>query len=150
MTTRLNVGVSRKVGQPHYGSLGACCHVDIEIDQQTVADDPQGLQRRIEKAFAICRQAVEAELNRSGSASGGAEASSQVSGPHRRPSPATESPRAATAAQVKAIHAIAGRLGVNLSSQLEPFGVRSPSQLTLPQASRLIDQLKASLTPTPA
>ena len=57
MPIKLNVGLSRKVGQPNFGSVGACCNVDIELDQQTIRDDPQVLHRRVQEAFAICRQA---------------------------------------------------------------------------------------------
>lgn len=145
MAIKLNVGVSRKVGQPNYGSLGACCNVDIELDQQTLGDDPQGLHRRVQQAFAVCRQAVEAELSQSvGQPNGGGASTGQVSQPDRSASTATEpsTPRAATPAQIKAIHAIAGRLGIGLAVQLQQFGVNSPSQLSLPQASQLIDQLK--------
>ena len=153
MTIKLNVGVSRKVGQPNYGSLGACCNVDVEVDQQTLTDDPQGLHRRVQEAFAVCRQAVEAELSQCGSRSDeNGSALSHDSQPRDSSSRAASSsaPRAATAAQVKAIHAIAGRMGVRLADRLQPLGVRSPSQLTLRQASRLIDELKQSLTPTSA
>ncbi|HBJ34504.1 MAG TPA: hypothetical protein DDZ51_07015, partial [Planctomycetaceae bacterium] len=59
--------------------------------------------------------------------------------------------RAATAAQIKALHTIASRAGLTLASELQQqCGVSNPQQLTIQQASRMIDHLKQSLTPTPA
>ena len=152
MPIKLNVGLSRKVGQPNFGSVGACCNVDIELDQQTIRDDPQVLHRRVQEAFAICRQAVEAELSQSHSDASAPVYASSPAAPAIRHDPRAQSPvRVATPAQVKAIHAIAGRMGVALASELQSqFGVSSPSQLTIRQASQLIDQLKQSLTPTSA
>ncbi|MGV3483997.1 MAG: hypothetical protein ACO1RT_06240 [Planctomycetaceae bacterium] len=150
MPIKLNVGLSRKVGQPNFGSVGACCNVDIELDQQTIRDDPQVLHRRVQEAFAICRQAVEHELSQRDS--GVAAPAYQPAAPVVHHETRGQSPaRAATAAQVKAIHAISGRLGVVLASELQSkFGVTHPSQLSIRQASELIDQLKQSLTPSPA
>ncbi len=152
MPIKLNVGLSRKIGQPNYGSLGACCNVDIELDAQTLRDDPQQLHRRVQEAFAICRQAVEQELSRT--------PDNPV--PQPTPEPTTpprsnhngngaSSPRAATESQIRAIHAIAGKSGIVLASELErQFGVTHPSQLSLRQASQLIDAMKQNLTPSPA
>ena len=64
MPLRLNVGLSKKVGMPDYGSLGASCHVEVELDQSLVFDDVETLQERITHAYAACRQAVTDELAR--------------------------------------------------------------------------------------
>ena len=79
MPIKLNVGVSRKVGQPNYGSLGACCNVDIELDQQSFDEDPSSLHRHVQEAFAVCRHAVEAELSQSGRDSAKMRTSGQAS-----------------------------------------------------------------------
>ena len=39
MPLRLNVGLSKKIGQPDYGSLGATCHVEVELDGSLVQQD---------------------------------------------------------------------------------------------------------------
>jgi hypothetical protein len=62
MSLILNLGISKKIGQPAYGSLGASCNVEIELDQSLIFDDPAGFQRHVKQVFAICRQAVQDEL----------------------------------------------------------------------------------------
>jgi hypothetical protein len=59
MPIKLNVGLSKKLGLPDYGSLGASCHVEIELDESL---DRDAFQDRVRRAFTACRQAVEDEL----------------------------------------------------------------------------------------
>lgn len=59
MSTKINVGLSRKIGQPNFGSLGASCHIDLEIDPQTASLGPEAIQRQILGAFAVCKQAID-------------------------------------------------------------------------------------------
>ena len=63
MPMKLNLGLSKKIGQPNYGSLGASCHLELELDQSIVAD-PDGFQDRVRRTFTVCRQAVDDELGR--------------------------------------------------------------------------------------
>ena len=151
MPIKLNVGLSRKVGQPNYGSLGACCNVDIELDAQTLRDDPQTLHRRVQEAFAICRQAVAAELSQTPGDATQSRHSPESGTTQRSRLANTESSssRAATQSQIRAIHAIARKAGIVLASELERhFGVTHPNQLTLRQASQLIDSMKQDLAPS--
>ena len=62
MPLRINVGLSKKLGLPDYGSLGASCHVEIEFDESQVPGDRDAFQDRVRRAFTACRQAVEDEL----------------------------------------------------------------------------------------
>ncbi|TWU31504.1 hypothetical protein Q31b_58820 [Novipirellula aureliae] len=62
MTTRITVGVSRKHGQPNFGSQGADCHIDFEIGGDPLAEPDGQLIGRIREAFHLCRQEVEREL----------------------------------------------------------------------------------------
>lgn len=166
MTMKINVGLSRKVGQPNFGSLGASCHIDLEIDPQTASLGPEAIQRQITGTFAVCKQAIDAELAKGDQPDThatvyGFQPTEQPSAPRSQtyqptasdPSAATphRQPRPATAAQIKALHTIAGRAGLGLASELQQqCGVNNPQQLTIQQASRMIDHLKQSLTPTPA
>jgi hypothetical protein len=68
----LNVGLSKKLGQPDYGSLGASCSVTVELDATLLRDDLDAFHEQTRKAFVACRQAVHDELARhpSGESSG--------------------------------------------------------------------------------
>ena len=63
MPLTLNVGLSRKIGLPDYSSVGADCHLAVELDAGLLAD-PAALAQRIAQAQAIVAQAVDAELAR--------------------------------------------------------------------------------------
>ena len=64
MPIKINVGLSKKVGLPEFGSLGASCNVEFEADQQLLQKDLNGFYQRVAEAFDSCRQAVQNELNR--------------------------------------------------------------------------------------
>jgi hypothetical protein len=64
MPLKLNVGLSRKVGLPGYGSLGASCSLEVELPSMMLSNDVEGLQRQIRNAYASCSQAIKDELAR--------------------------------------------------------------------------------------
>jgi len=64
MPMTLNIGLSRKLGLPDYGSLGASCNVTVELDAQLLRDDLDGFHAQVRNAYAACRQAVQDELSR--------------------------------------------------------------------------------------
>ena len=63
MPLRLNVGLSKKIGQPDYGSLGASCHVDMELDGSLINHDLESFHRHVRNAFIACREAVDDEAS---------------------------------------------------------------------------------------
>lgn len=129
---KLNAGISRKVGEPDYGSRGASVNLELEVESELVRD-PEGLMERIRRLFTLARQAVDQELGNKRNPDPRADTGNRSNG-NERP---------ATASQLRAIRAIAGRL--NLEPERVPrdaFGLPL-AELTLRQASQLIDDLKA-------
>ncbi|MDA9859260.1 hypothetical protein N9D23_14165, partial [Rubripirellula sp.] len=62
MAVTLSVGLQKKVGLPDYGSFGASCHVEFEIDRCLIDQDLDGFHQKVAGAFAACRQAVNDQL----------------------------------------------------------------------------------------
>jgi hypothetical protein len=140
---KLDVRLSRKVGEANYGSRGASVHVELELDSGLVGE-PARLQERIRQLFGVVRGAVLEELNGKGQAP-----NASMDNRPPTPSPATNGTsrnggqRPATHSQVKAIHAIANRRHIDLSPFLnERFHVSRPDELSIKQASSVIDELK--------
>ena len=150
MPLKLTVGLSKKVGLPNYGSLGATCGLEVEVPSLSLHSDPEALERQVRDAFAACAQAVQDELDRHrpppavpssnghpdrGSPDGDVGHPDRVSGHRQRP---------ATGSQVRALWAICGRRGVDLENLVdERFGIDGPEGLSIAEASRLIDELQA-------
>ena len=133
---KLNAGVSRKVGEPNYGSRGATVNVELELES-SAAQDAHLLQDRIRKLFAIARDAVAEELGLSTQTGGPAAGQRAVANGNGG------SIRSASEAQIRAINAICGRLGLDPHAETHRRLGRGIQDLTLPEASTLIDQLKA-------
>ena len=51
MPIKINVGLSRKIGLPEFGSLGASCNVEFEADQQLLQNDLDGFYQRVAEAL---------------------------------------------------------------------------------------------------
>src|SRR5438477_12851807 len=61
MPLRITVGLSRKVGEPHYGSRGASLNLELEVDAGLFAR-PTKLRERLRKVFALVRTSLVEEL----------------------------------------------------------------------------------------
>jgi hypothetical protein len=151
MPLTLNVGLSKKIGLPDYGSLGVSCNVQVELDSTLLHSDLDGFHDKVKRAYKACHEAVTNELARqqqetpAGHARNGQAAHRDGNG--SQPSEANRQHRApckATVSQVKAIQSIADRLQLDLASWLQPrYGLQVPADLSISQASAAIDELKA-------
>jgi hypothetical protein len=162
VSLKLNVGVMRKVGQPDYGSVGASCNLELEIETGLLERDLDGFHARVRSVYAAVHQAVHDELARlqapvvvshdppaspirnesnghasNGHAGNNGHTDRQPTGRSRQRKPATEN-------QVRAIRAIASRQHADLDGLLSDLGVQRPEDLSLKQASELIDMLKTA------
>ena len=140
MPLKINVGLTKKIGQPDFGSRGANVSFEVELEANLVRE-PEQLREKIKYLFKVARQAVEEELD-SGQPAGNNGREKGDSNGHPRQS----NGRSATASQIRALHAIATREGIDLAAELHSrYGVDWPDDLAISQASDLIDALKAPL-----
>ena len=148
---KLNIGFSRKVGEPHYGSRGGSVNLEIEVESGLVRE-PDALQSKIAYLFDIAKASVDAQLSAGGkgyselAASNGAQGhngSGNGNGHANGNGSRRSNGRPATASQVGAIYAIANRQRLDLTTELrQRFGVERPDDLNIAEASELIDAIK--------
>jgi hypothetical protein len=143
---KLNVGFNRKAGEANYGSRGASVNLELELDSG-LAGDPERLKERIRSLFLLAKASIDEELTGSGSGNGHAGGHSQAapSGNGHSSRGRRDGTRPATASQVRAVHAIGDRQGIDLTDALRTrYGVNHPEAISITEASELIDQLKGS------
>jgi hypothetical protein len=167
---KLHAGVSKKVGLPGFSSASASCTIEAELDSSLLKDS-DGFQLVVKRAYQSCEKAVQDQIDRlTGTGTHDSEpgiresqaqpvaheiidvqaspavreaAVSRIQAPRNQPQ-SQPSPRPATASQVKAIRAIASRRRIDLVGLLrERFGLQTADELSIRDASNLIDELKS-------
>ena len=138
---KINIGHSRKIGEPNFGSRGASVHFEVEVDHG-LAEQPQALRQKIRELFVQAQAAVREELH--APETNGTQR--PATNGHQRPATNGHQlpQRMATSSQVRAIHAIANRQRTNLSELLQELGIGRLEELSIGSASELIDRLKST------
>jgi hypothetical protein len=141
---KLSAGFSCKVGEPNYGSRAASINVELEVESG-LTSDADALMTRIRNLFNITKRSVDAELDSAPSNTNDTARTSGHPG-NRRPANG-EVIRYATTSQVRAI---CKRQGVDATwLAAERFQVNDLEELTLREASSLIEELKSNGAPHP-
>ena len=144
---RLNVGASRKVSDNHYGSKGGNVNIELELDS-SLALDSQKLRDHIRKLFDLANASLEEELqgttesasveeshyHRDGANLNGNGAGNAVSVP---------TVRYASEKQLALIQGLLRKSKIPYQPLLGECKVGSFNELTVQQASRMIESLKA-------
>ena len=145
MAAKLSVGLQQKVGQPDYGSLGASCHLEFEIDRSLLESDRDGFQQQVRSAFAACQQSVNDQLTQP------TQRTPSNGNGHSNGNPDRPAAGTATQSQVRAIFAIARRQRVDPQNLVqERFHRDRLEDLSIREASSLIDELKRRTTEVPS
>jgi hypothetical protein len=149
MPLKLNVGLSRKVGEANYGSRGGSVNVELELDV-SLASEPDKLREKIRQLYGLVRTSLDEELNGHADPAntGHPNPPPQSNGngaPYRNGTPKGNPRRPATQSQIKAIYAIARNRRFDLEPYLKrQFQVGRPEDLNIKEASNVIDSLKSN------
>ena len=159
MPLKLNLGITKKLGLPDFGSLGASCHLELDLDGSLIDGDLAGFHERVRRAYAACAQAVDDELARQQEDAGppsrqaalprsrvSAAAAHGTNGAGRKGANPNGHPARATVKQLDYARQLAGQiqgLGVRRLETLSAKMFGKPLvELTSLDASGLIDTLK--------
>ena len=159
MAIKINVGVSKKIGLPDYGSAGSHCNIEIEADN-SILDNPDQFLQRVQDACELARQSVDAELDhhRPGTSTANTKAEPQQQRQEYRQEYRNDNSRndnnstgnryVASAKQqnfiASLVKAVKGLDWKTLDRYCNSKWGNNTSQLSAKQASELIDDLQAA------
>ena len=144
---KLNVGACRKVSDNHYGSKGGNVNIELELDSSLALDSTK-LRDHIRKLFDLANASLEEELQ------GTTESASVEDSNHQRNESSfngngaghavTVAPvRYASEKQLALIQGLIRKSKIPYQPLLGECKVGSFNELTVQQASRIIESLKA-------
>ena len=140
---RLNVGLSRKVGQANYGSKGGSVNLEVEV-----ADlDHNKLRESIQKLFSLAKQSLEDELSSEGQEVQDkpiVQVSAQPTGQTLQDAVATHG-KLVSGKQMSFLQNLARMQRRNLEKECMEEFETLPERLSSKQASQLIERWRNSL-----
>jgi hypothetical protein len=137
MPLRIIVNISRKVGEANYGSRGATIGLEMEAEASLVHQTAR-FHDQVDQLFALARESVDRELAKPAATL----AQEPLRNSMNRSRQGVE--RTATENQLRALKAITKEQELDLLLELRArYGIENLAELTLVQASRLIDELKS-------
>ena len=145
---RLNVGASRKVSDNHYGSRGGNVNIELELDS-SLALDSQKLRDHIRKLFDLANASLTEELQANNEPACVENSHHQGDGVsfngNGNGNVVTAIPvRFATEKQIICIQGLARKHGIPVPELLKQAGVRVFNDMSVRQASQMIESLKSS------
>ncbi|HEV3301721.1 MAG TPA: hypothetical protein VG055_18855 [Planctomycetaceae bacterium] len=156
MPVTINVGYSEKLGQPDFGSIGASCHIECELDGRLVFESPDAFQEKVRELYAACSNAAKEELGRQRTRSevssiprnGSPKSGGAVPGATGKPSPnGGAASHRASKRQMDFLEQLARQIpqvGIRRLESLAQRVCNKPiAELSSFDASSLIDTLKA-------
>ncbi|MBN8602954.1 MAG: hypothetical protein J0M26_18095 [Planctomycetes bacterium] len=159
MPINVTCGLSKKIGMPDFGSLGASCEIAFEVDRSQLETNLDQFRSVVRSVFRQCQEAVEEQLSnqapmrRSETPTTMEVPQGLVKVIDPQPNAVTQLPASLpapvrhvgsiTTSQLRAIRAIARRVQTNALELIRVrFGKSSLEELDIRQASDVIDELK--------
>ena len=140
---KLNVGLSQKTSQADSSSCGTSVRVEVELDPDLI-NETDRLQEHARRLFCLAREALGQQPNPRDALKG----SQTVPGNGQRRNPRGRKGRRATRSQILGIHSLATCKGIDLDSLLrDRYRVCQLFELSVSEAGKLVDELKAMNTP---
>ena len=144
---KLNVGACRKVSDNHYGSRGGNVNIEVEVDSSLVGDSAK-LQAHIRHLFELARRSLTEELQATTEPAGVEDSHQQrdsaiLNGNGAGNVVSVASVRFASEKQLALIQGLLRKSKIPYQPLLAECKVASFNELTVQEASRLIESLKA-------
>ena len=142
---KLNVGACRKVSDNHYGSKGGNVNIELELDS-SLALDSQKLRDHIRKSFDLANASLSEELQSNNEHACAGDSHQQRDGAILNGNGAGHAVtvRYATEKQIVCIQGLARKNGVPVPELLKQAGVRVFNDMSVRQASAMIESLKGT------
>ena len=123
MPLKLIAGVSKKLGLPGYSSVGAICHVELELDSGLIQEDPDAFRAQVREIYTQCAESVDEELARHQTLRNPTGSGTEMPAAGAAPANGNghingRAPSRASARQMEYAQSLAGRLGMD-SEQLD-------------------------------